>query len=68
MPPLRVNLSGEGEVPDVLNQNIRRIAEPGWISSRAQRERGSRTMNSYYWMLSLAAIAGGIFGAALAIA
>jgi len=25
-------------------------------------------MNSYFWMLSLAAMAGGIFGAALAIA
>jgi hypothetical protein len=37
MPSLRVNLGGEGEVPGVLNQNIRRIAEPGWISSRARK-------------------------------
>jgi hypothetical protein len=32
--PLRVNLGGEGEVPGVLNQNIPRVAEPGWVSSR----------------------------------
>jgi len=34
-PPIRVNLAGEGELPDVkINQNLKHILEPDWISSR----------------------------------
>jgi hypothetical protein len=34
-PPIRVNLAGEGELPNVLiNQNLKYLLEPGWTSSR----------------------------------
>jgi hypothetical protein len=33
----RVNLGGEGEVPGVLNQQIRQVVEPGWVASRTQQ-------------------------------
>ena len=33
--PIRVNIAGEGEVPDVkINQNLKHILEPAWTSSR----------------------------------
>ena len=35
MPPMRINLGGEGEVPGVLNQQGRWVVQPGWRSARA---------------------------------
>jgi hypothetical protein len=34
MPPLRVNLGGEGEVPGVINQQGPWVLDPAWRSSR----------------------------------
>ena len=31
--PFRINLGGEGEIPDVLNQQGRWVASPGWRAS-----------------------------------
>jgi hypothetical protein len=33
MPPMRINLGGEGEIPDVLNQQGPWVVRPGWRSS-----------------------------------
>ncbi len=34
MPPMRINLGGEGEAPGVLNQQGRWVVRSGWRSSR----------------------------------
>ena len=47
----RVNLGGEGEEPDALNQQERRVVQPGWFCSQTGDAFGTMVSNGVEFLL-----------------